>query len=208
MIHIDLFSGIGGFSKAFDDTFYEQKNEHIFSDNNPFCQAVIKKQWYSNKCALIWKEKVTKSNRLLFQLQVSTHRTDDIGSGLLPTARVSDSEGGSIKNAQMKNGSWSRVNKKGIRFGVKVKVKDVLASLIDTPTASMYKGSGKNRTVRNRLDYKIEKTSDGRKTGLKLQPSFVAWMMGFPLTWTELPSLNPRIGSAKSRALATQSSRK
>jgi len=29
-------------------------------------------------------------------------------------------------------------------------------------------------------------TQIGQKTGLRLQPSFVEWMMGFPLNWTSL----------------------
>jgi len=45
MKHIDLFSGIGGFSLAFDKIFHEQKNEHIFVEYDPFCQAVLKKHW-------------------------------------------------------------------------------------------------------------------------------------------------------------------
>lgn len=45
MKHIDLFSGIGGFSYAFDTIFYEQKNEHIFVEYEPFCQEVLKKHW-------------------------------------------------------------------------------------------------------------------------------------------------------------------
>lgn len=46
--------------------------------------------WYSNRCFLTWKMKVTKSHRLYFQLQASTPRTNGIGSGLLPTPRTSD----------------------------------------------------------------------------------------------------------------------
>jgi len=30
------------------------------------------------------------------------------------------------------------------------------------------------------------KCKDGQKTGLKLQPAFVEWMMGYPEGWTEL----------------------
>ena len=45
MKHIDLFSGIGGFALAIDNIFYEEKNEHIFCDNDKFCQAVLKKHW-------------------------------------------------------------------------------------------------------------------------------------------------------------------
>lgn len=45
MKHVDLFSGIGGFSLALDTIFHEQKNEHIFVEWDPFCQAVLKKHW-------------------------------------------------------------------------------------------------------------------------------------------------------------------
>ena len=42
--------------------------------------------WYSSRCALTWKLKGTKFNRLLFQLQPKTHRTEEIDVGsLLPT---------------------------------------------------------------------------------------------------------------------------
>ena len=38
-----------------------------------------------------------------------------------PTPRVSDTEGGVVKNVEKKNDSYSRVNKKGVRFGVKLR---------------------------------------------------------------------------------------
>ena len=43
MIHIDLFSGIGGFAYAIDQVY--ENTQHIFCDNDPFCQAVLKKHW-------------------------------------------------------------------------------------------------------------------------------------------------------------------
>lgn len=48
--------------------------------------------WYSSRCALTWRAKVTKSNRLLFQLVPSTPRTDETGSGLLLTPRTRETE--------------------------------------------------------------------------------------------------------------------
>lgn len=45
--------------------------------------------WYSSVCALTWKMKVTKFNRLLFQLAPSTRPTDGTGFGSLPTVRAS-----------------------------------------------------------------------------------------------------------------------
>jgi len=38
-----------------------------------------------------------------------------------PTPRVSDTEGGLVKNVEVENGKFSRKNKKGVRWGVKLK---------------------------------------------------------------------------------------
>ena len=43
LLHIDLFSGIGGFALAADRIFGDV--EHIFCDNEPFAQEVLKKHW-------------------------------------------------------------------------------------------------------------------------------------------------------------------
>src|ERR1035437_10263082 len=43
LIHIDLFSGIGGFALASERVFGDV--EHIFCDNEPFAQEVLKKHW-------------------------------------------------------------------------------------------------------------------------------------------------------------------
>ncbi len=45
--HIDLFSGIGGFALAADRVFGEV--EHIFCDNDQFCQEILKKHWSKSK---------------------------------------------------------------------------------------------------------------------------------------------------------------
>ena len=47
MIHIDLFSGIGGFALAVDSVW--ENAEHIFCDNDKFCQQVLKKHWPKSK---------------------------------------------------------------------------------------------------------------------------------------------------------------
>ena len=47
MKHLDLFSGIGGFSLALDRVWHEEENEHTFCEIDPFCQAVLKKHWPS-----------------------------------------------------------------------------------------------------------------------------------------------------------------
>lgn len=47
LIHVDLFSGIGGFALAVDEVF--DNVEHIFCDNEPFARAVINKHWKGSK---------------------------------------------------------------------------------------------------------------------------------------------------------------
>jgi DNA (cytosine-5)-methyltransferase 1 len=41
--HLDLFSGIGGFALATEMVW--PKVEHVFCDNEPFAQAILKKHW-------------------------------------------------------------------------------------------------------------------------------------------------------------------
>lgn len=43
MVHVDLFSGIGGFALAADEVFGNV--EHIFCEWDDFCQNVLKKHW-------------------------------------------------------------------------------------------------------------------------------------------------------------------
>jgi len=46
--------------------------------------------WYSDRCKLIWKKKVSKSNVLLFQLQASVHGIKGKESGLWLTPTATD----------------------------------------------------------------------------------------------------------------------
>ena len=43
--HLDLFSGIGGFSLALDNIYGKKNITHTFVENDPFCQAVLRKHW-------------------------------------------------------------------------------------------------------------------------------------------------------------------
>jgi hypothetical protein len=106
-------------------------------------------------------------------------------NALLPTPRVSEKEGSPVKNAELKNGRRSRTNRKGVRFGVKVK--DVLA-VLPTPRA------GNPGSRPNKKGGKVLNEEVGREAGLKLQPNFVEWMMGYPQNWTDLNSRNQDTG--------------
>ena len=58
-------------------------------------------------------------------------------------------------------------------------------SMWPTPSASDGKGSGQNETVRDRLDYAVEKP-DGKRVDGSLNPQWVEWLMGYPKGWTDL----------------------
>jgi DNA-cytosine methyltransferase len=47
MIHLDLFSGIGGFSYAVDQVWPDV--EHIFVEIDPFCKKILAKHWPSGR---------------------------------------------------------------------------------------------------------------------------------------------------------------
>ena len=105
---------------------------------------LVSKTAYSSKIvSLAWKLKVTKYNRLLFQLVPKTHHTKEIEYGssenLWPTPRASDVEGGIAKDVQTANGRFFRQNEKGEKWGVKLR--DAVnhteqKKLWSTPTAS------------------------------------------------------------------------
>lgn|GEM_PF-1852340 len=62
---------------------------------------------------------------------------------MFPTPRVSDTEGGVVKNVELKDGNFSRVNKDGVRWGVKLK--DAVGCIEEkrkfpTPIAGDWKG--------------------------------------------------------------------
>jgi hypothetical protein len=170
--------------------------------------------WYSDRCKLIWKKKVSKSNVLLFQLQASvlgikekefglwaTPNTMDVlpprskegttrqmttarkgrtkpanlreqvdpstmemYGWMLPTPRVSDIEGGAAKNVKMENGHFYRENKKGERWGVKLR--DVM-EMYPTPRASAAMTEDMETIAkRNKYNSKLEE-----KVALQMYPT-------------------------------------
>src|SRR6185436_8617439 len=163
------------------------------------------KVWYSIKCTLTWKTKVTKFKRLLFQLAPSTHRTGEIESGLLPTAQTAD--------ANMARGSLEYLQKRAMA-GKQKQLPQVLA-MLPTPRANKHtpqsradftanlaariemlptpkatKQNSINSKPRDCIEDLVEKGATkgqtGTKTGLKLQPAFALWMMGYPEDWLDL----------------------
>ena len=138
--------------------------------------------WYSSRCALTWKAKVTKSNRLLFQLVPSTPRTDETGSGLLPTVQT----------------QGLKVCENGKSIPMMLPTPD--ASDGSRGPAKIYNPRAKSQSGRTVT------TLVGSGTGekLRLQPAMPEWMMGFPEKWTEFPIVSPNGETDRSKPMETQ----
>ena len=162
--------------------------------------------WYSSKCVLIWKERGMTSKRFLFQLYPSMRHTEETGCGLLPTAQASDPTTGSVigKNDtfRMTKGLPRKVNQNGKDGSVGL---GRIIQLLKTPSASEAEGGWKIADKYWNAKAPKFKTRDqvGRKTGLKLQPNFVEWMMGYPQGWTDLNSPLQPIEEKDSKASGT-----
>ena len=86
------------------------------------CKALLTSTtaWYSDRCKLIWKHKVSKSNVSLFQLQASVLGTKETESGsLLPTPRARDYFGSVNPNqVSMNSTGWTTTRKgTGVKYG-------------------------------------------------------------------------------------------
>ena len=134
--------------------------------------------WFSSKCTLTWKAKVTKSSRLLFQLSPSTRRTGGIGSGLLATPNTMDLMEPKTEKAITREATETR---KGRTNFANLKEQIAYGKMLPTPRAN-------KQSPQSRADFTPNLPARvGTGTGLKLQPAFVEWMMGFPEGWTEIP---------------------
>lgn len=160
--------------------------------------------WYSNKCALTWKVQATKSNRLLFQLSPSTRPTEEKEFGLLPTAQAIDGKGKG-RPFRLKKDMPRDPSKPGSWRG---DLKDHIAML---PTPRAQEANGGIEKTENGQIIRKNGTCHGAKIkdivgtdlGLKLQPNFVEWMMGYPPNWTDLNSPSPLIDVNDLKASAT-----
>ena len=111
---------------------------------------------------------------------------------MLPTPRSCEMEGGVVKNVELNKGSFSRKNKKGVRYGVKLK--DAVhylekQKLLPTPCARDYRdttvspANEKRRTLS--LPVVVMK-QEQPKTGGKLNPNFVEYLMGYSTDYTKI----------------------
>jgi hypothetical protein len=140
--------------------------------------------------------KVTTSKRLYFQLSVKVRPTSATGFGLLRTPKNSDGTAGGVNRETFEK----RKAKK-----LPMNLRDQIANILPTPTAHQqntpYKQGGKSTqaflktlpTPKSRdskgkspFDNQVEMPNILEEIGMKLQPNFVEFMMGYPQNWTNL----------------------
>ena len=147
----------------------------------------------------------TKSSHLSFQLAPSTPRTEGCGSGLLRTPDAGSKNNVASPTKCLLNGT--------ARKEQQIRLVDQIA-MLPTPAPQMCLGGAvkaiqtstgwkrvSNQGVSHGANIHDVLKTVGKSRGLKLQPSFVEWMMGFPLGFTH-------IESPASRPSATPSSPK
>jgi hypothetical protein len=122
---------------------------------------------------------------VLYQQPPLVHHTRETGSGSsekLPTPQATD------HRSKPTSASWKA--KGGVNYSL---ANPEIQKKWPTPTANMHKGSspavirkdGKDRSW-DSLHYAVEQVTD---TGGKLNPTWVEWLMGWPLGWTDLNPL-------------------
>ena len=165
--------------------------------------------WRSTRCTLIWKTKVTPSRRLLFRLVPSMPRTGGTDAPLWPTPTT---DSASQRTKQYKQGGfplameaamWPTPKASDYKgsgpAGTKSAEHDLkkhnlkgVVMFYPTPTtgAGLCGGTGNFQQLKN-LEARGQITEEERRNmsqwnGGQLNPTWVEWLMGFPLGWTDL----------------------
>ena len=172
-----------------------------------FTESLIgRKGWSSNRCALTWRRQDTRCSRTLFRLAVSVLPTVGTDAGLLPTVQTQGLKrcvnGKTVfmplsllpTPTAIYAGS-GRMNK-SLSPNASERPTLAMASkmgLLPTPTAN----DAKNVTlpasqgIRNGLPKTAMQSDEYRTgTGSRLNPLYVAEMMGFPVNWLVSPFLD------------------
>jgi len=177
--------------------------------------------WHSTRCYLKWKRRVTKQQRVLYQLVPSMPRTEEIESGLLPTASAWDGMRGPAREYDPKSKSQKDRNLNTYARVFPNHVQKINSAMWPTPREFMHKDAkydkGKsnlgevvmavneterllptpqsNEDAAGTPDGKMQKMlgnhPDVRQdpNGGVLNPTWVEWLMGWPLGFTDLKPL-------------------
>jgi len=125
---------------------FKRLSPNSSSQKTSMVSSILTGEWYSSKCALTWKMKGTKSNRLLFQLAPKTLRTEETEFGLLPTPSAMIVGDVDMQKLDERREREKKRLKNGNGFG-KSLPELAKKGLLPTPSARDYKdnvGSGKD----------------------------------------------------------------
>lgn len=145
---------------------------------------------HSKKSARILKQQDIQSSRLIFQLAVSEHPTEEKESGLLPT--VLDKAGGRINRSPSpgvaQRPTLALAARKGLLPTPCAKEATKYTKTFN-PNSQMGKGLTALACSEMLPTPAVRKKTSGKTS--QLNPLYVEEMMGFPLMWTTLPFLSP-----------------
>lgn len=127
-------------------------------------------QWRSTRCYLTWKPSATPSKRLFFRLVPSTPRTGGIDARLWPTPTAGQ--------CGMTATTSGRPLEKSTHLSAQVYLAEQ-TKLWPTATARCSTGASQTATRQGGPDLQTS-------VGGQLNPTWVEWLMGFPLGWTDL----------------------
>jgi hypothetical protein len=138
-------------------------------------------------------------NGTVFQLPTLAHVTDEIESGLWPTPAASVAQWGERPEtwlARREEIKAKKINGNGMGMPLTIAVQ-----MWPTPNAGDYKAGMSNSPNRQQSSLPrtvgiVEGVSSGKRGGLN--PTWVEWLMGFPLKWTVCEAWETQL-SRKSR---------
>ena len=161
---------------------YGQKSTESFATYDPSSSCWKTSQgtfpWGSDEFLETWPRAGMTLSGIAFQLPPSVRLTDVTASSSLPqeqhrwpTPTTSDAYTDKLRSTQQKENSMHSVT---------------LAQAVQrwpTPRTQMYRNPPKNRIGQNSTNYhyNLEEAVGG-----KLNPTWVEWLMGFPIGWTDL----------------------
>jgi len=161
---------------------YKKLNRNMSLQKMSLVSQILMADWYSSRCALTWKLKGTKFNRLLFQLVPKMHRTEEIEFGLLPTPSVMQMDYEPKDGWIWMGNYWKDEKGKKRQTDLTTTVK---MGMLPTPTCQDAKQKENSPSQQHKINELSIAVAGG--TTSHLNPRFVAEMMGFPPNWTELP---------------------
>ena len=157
-----------------------------------------KTAWSSDRCKMIWKKRVSKSNVLLFQLQASVRGIKEKESGFLPTPNTMDH----IDRKGMRP-SRAATNRKSGYLSEMIKMYPTPTQDSASERTKKYKQGGTPLTMAVKMyptptnsehKYRLKGNTQAskcleaqaRRHGGKLNPHFVEFLMGYPMNWTKI----------------------